>query len=153
MGIFSPKKSVAFFSQEEKEHIVAAIQHAERVTSGEIRVYIENTCPNNNPVERAKELFAELHMYETHQRNGVLVYVAVKSRKLAIFGDEGIHVKVGQNFWENAVQKMISHFNAKHFAEGIATIVTQIGNALHTHFPFNRKTNTNELPDDIVFGD
>ncbi|RTL48591.1 MAG: TPM domain-containing protein [Sphingobacteriales bacterium] len=153
MGIFSKKKPVDFFSQEEKDQIVAAIQKAELVTSGEIRVYIENTCPNSNPVERAKELFTQLNMHDTRERNGVLVYVAVKSRKLAVFGDEGIHVKVGQNFWEDAVQKMISHFNAQHFAEGIAIIIAQIGSALQLHFPFNKQTDTNELPDDIVFGD
>lgn len=153
MGIFSKKKPVDFFSMEEKNQIVAAIQKTELVTSGEIRVYIENTCFNSNPVDRAKELFTQLNMYNTRESNGVLVYVAVKSRKLAVFGDEGIHAKVGQNFWEDAVQKMISHFNAQHFAEGIAAIVMQIGDALQTHFPFNQQTDSNELPDDIVFGD
>ncbi|MDE3124372.1 MAG: TPM domain-containing protein [Bacteroidota bacterium] len=152
MGIFS-QKPVTFFSEKEKENIVSAIQQAEKMTSGEIRVYIENICSHTSPVERAKEIFSELHMYETHQRNGVLVYIAIKSRKLAIFGDEGIHQKVGQQFWEDAVQKILHHFNAKHFAEGIANIVLQIGNALQTHFPFNQQTNTNELPDDIVFGE
>jgi hypothetical protein len=30
--------------------------------------------------------------------------------------------------------------------------VIDIGDALHTHFPFDNDTDKNELPDDIVFG-
>jgi uncharacterized membrane protein len=153
MGIFSPKKTKDFFSEQEKKLIVLAIQKAEKITNGEIRVYVENTCNNQNPVERAAQIYAELNMQLTQQRNGVLVYIAIQSRKLAIYGDVGIHEKVGQELWDKAVQEMLQHFNASHFAEGITIIINKIGMALATHFPNQAAADGNELPDDMVFGD
>ena len=91
-------------------------------------------------------------MYETTERNAVLVYVAMKDRQLAVFGDEGIHQKVGDEYWNKEVQKMISNFNRDDYAEGISGCVKAIGEALYTHFPYNNATDKNELPDDIIFG-
>jgi len=91
-------------------------------------------------------------MYETAERNAVLVYIAMKDRQLAVFGDEGIHQKVGSDFWNTEVKKMLAEFKAQHYAEGLATIIEDIGEALAFHFPYDNKGDKNELPDDIVFG-
>ncbi len=154
MGIFSFLKTTPaeFFSEEEKSIIHAAVQEAERQTSGEIRVFVESKCEYVNALDRAKELFFKLQMEKTAQRNGVLVYIAMKDHQLAIYGDEGIYQKTGQTFWDAEVSKMIAEFNASHFAGGIAEIVSDIGEALRTHFPFDGKTDKNELPDEMVFG-
>jgi uncharacterized membrane protein len=146
------KKAVDFFSAEEKEKIVAAIQSAELATSGEVRVYIESKCSYVNALDKAKEIFFKINMQNTEQRNAVLVYVALKDRQLAVFGDEGIHQKVGNIFWNESVQKMLQHFNKNDYADGIANVVLSIGEALKMHFPYDAKTDVNELPDDIVFG-
>lgn len=146
------RKPAAFFSEEEKQCIVTAVQEAEQRTSGEVRIYVESRCRFVDPVMRARELFFALKMDETEARNGVLVYVAMKDRQLAIYGDEGIHARVGDTFWNAEVQKMLSLFNRNNYAEGITVIIREIGEALVKHFPFNRETDINELPDDIVFG-
>ena len=49
-------------------------------------------------LSEAIEMFGELHMHETELRNGVIVYVAIKDHKLAVWGDEGIHKKVAKIF-------------------------------------------------------
>lgn len=150
-GLFS-KKPESHFSEEEKQKIVAAIQSAEQKTSGEVRIYIENKCAYVNPLHRAQELFFNLKMDQTAERNGVLVYIAMKDRQLAVFGDEGIHQKVGSTFWDQEVKKMLAEFRQLHYAEGLATIIEDIGVALSTHFPYDNKGDKNELPDEIVFG-
>ena len=147
-----PSRIKHFFSQEENERIVAAIRQAEQATSGEIRVYIESHCRFVDPLDRAVELFFGLKMEKTEQRNGVLLYIALKDRQLAIFGDEGIHQKVGTAFWDREIRLMLNAFNAAHFADGIVNIVTEVGNALREHFPYDAATDRNELPDEIVFG-
>ena len=147
-----PSRIKHFFSQEENERIVAAIRQAEQATSGEIRIYIESHCRFVDPLDRAVELFFGLKMEKTEQRNGVLLYIALKDRQLAIFGDEGIHQKVGTAFWDREIRLMLNAFNAAHFADGIVNIVTEVGNALHEHFPYDAVTDRNELPDEIVFG-
>lgn len=141
-----------FFSDAEKQLIVSSIQAAEKQTSGEIRVFVESRCKYVDPLDRATEIFAGLKMEETAARNGVLVYVAIRDRQLALFGDKGIHEKVGAAFWNKEVKLILSHFNRADYAAGIAHVVEEIGEALRTHFPYDKDGDINELPDDIVFG-
>jgi uncharacterized membrane protein len=149
MSLFRKKE---FFTDEDKKIIVDAVKNAELRTSGEVRVFVEHRCRYVNAIDRAIEIFANLQMYKTELLNAVLVYVATKDRQLAIFGDEGIHQKVGDQYWENEVKKMIATFNRDNIAEGIRQCVLNIGEALCTHFPYDKDTDKNELPDDIVFG-
>ena len=141
-----------FFSEKEKKLIVDAIRQAEQQTSGEIRVYVESRCRYVDPLDRAAQVFALLNMEKTAARNAVLLYLAVKDRQLAIFGDQGIHEKVGEAFWQQQVSQILSRVHREHFAETIATAIRSIGDALKLHFPYDRQTDINELPDDIVFG-
>lgn len=146
---FSKKE---FFKPEEKQLIVEAIQQAEKQTSGEIRVFVESKCSYMDALDRAAEIFSKMQMQNTAERNAVLIYVAVKDRQLAIFGDEGIHKKVGNEYWSRLVKQMISHFDKNNFAEGIRHCVSEVGKDLQKHFPHHKYTDKNELPDDIVFG-
>jgi uncharacterized membrane protein len=146
------QKQKEFFTEEEKAQLVSAIQQAEQRTSGEIRIFVESRCRFMDPVDRAKEIFLQLKMAQTQERNATLIYIAFDDHQLAILGDEGIHHKVGQAYWEKEVTKMISEFKSEHIVEGICQVVYDIGEALQQHFPFERSTDKNELPDDIVFG-
>lgn len=151
MGIFSFFfKRKDWFTPTEHEAIVNAIRSAEKRTSGEIRVFIESRCSFVDPVDRAVEVFFGLKMDQTEDRNGVVLYIAMKDHQLAVFGDKGIHEKVGTEFWNKEVHKMLSSFRKENYADGIVQIVTEIGEALLTHFPYENE-DRNELPDDIVF--
>lgn len=141
-----------FFSLAEKNHIVAAVRDAEQQTSGEIRVFVESRCRFVDPLDRAAEVFWLLKMEDTDARNAVLVYLAVKDRQMALFGDKGIHEKVGDEFWNRQVNQIISQFRKEGLADAIVKMIGDIGAALKYHFPYNRETDVNELPDDIVFG-
>ncbi|MBI1343804.1 MAG: TPM domain-containing protein [Terrimonas sp.] len=152
MRLFFWRKKVNFFTEQERQSIVDAIKDAERMTSGEVRVFVESRCRYVNAVDRAAEIFFRLEMDETDDRNGVLVYIATKDHQLAVFGDEGIHKKVGNAYWQEEVKKMTRNFNTKNYAAGIRQCILDIGEALHTHFPYDHDTDKNELPDDIVFG-
>lgn len=150
--MFSLFKKPEFLSVSEREKILNAIKQAEMKTSGEVRVFIESRCRFVDPLDRAAELFWNLKMDQTADHNGVLVYVAVKDHQMAVLGDEGIHKKVGNDFWNAEVQKMRRHFQEDHYMEALVHVVNDIGHALHEHFPYQRETDKNELPDDIVFG-
>jgi uncharacterized membrane protein len=78
--------------------------------------------------------------------------VAVEDRQAAILGDEGIHAKVGREYWEAEVAKMLREFQQNHLVEGLSQVINDLGEALYTHFPYDSKTDKNELPDEIVFG-
>jgi uncharacterized membrane protein len=150
---FLKRKPKDFFTDAEEQLVVDAIRQAERRTSGEVRVFIESRCRFVDALDRAAEVFWTLKMDKTENRNAVLVYVALKDHQLAVFGDEGIHAKVTSAFWNEEVRQMLAQFKKGYIPQGIAQIVNDIGEALHTHFPYDEKTDKNELPDEIVFGD
>jgi len=152
MGLFPFIKKKPLFSEDETRRIVSAIRSCEQTTSGEIRVYIEAKNPYVSPMDRAIEIFAHLKMEQTDHRNGVLLYIAIKHHELALFADSGIYEKAGKEFWDAEVKKMISNFAENHLPEGIIQCVLDVGEALHTAFPYERTEDKNELPDDIVFG-
>ena len=105
-----------------------------------------------DPVDRAKEIFFQLKMQNTKERNAVLFYIAMDHRELALFADEGIYQRVGAAYWNNAVNNMVAYFTKENISNGIGTCVQQIGETLKKEFPYNTTTDKNELPDDIVFG-
>lgn len=152
MKLFPWQKKKSLLNEEDSRLVVKAIRQAEKSTSGEVRVFVESRCAWMNAMDRAAEIFFSLKMDKTEARNGTLVYIALKDRQLAVFGDEGIHKKVGSEYWNKIVADMLKDFKDEHYGKGIAECVIQIGNALQTYFPFDKETDKNELPDEIVFG-
>jgi uncharacterized membrane protein len=140
-------------SASDKQMLVQAIQAAEKNTSGEIRVFVESRIPKKqDALQRATELFFKNKMNETKDRNGVLVYVAVGDKKLAIYGDQRIHEKVGVEFWYQQVQEMTGHFKQTNYVDGMVAVIAAVGDALKDHFPYDRITDENELSDEIMIG-
>lgn len=140
------------FSKAEEASIIAAIQQAERGTSGEIRLYVEDFCMRDSPVERAAEVFQLFGMFNTKARNAVLIYLAEKSHHFAIWGDAGIHEQVGFQFWDQEKKLLHAHFQNDDAAAGICKAVELIGARLREYFPSDDKNNENELPDEIIYG-
>ena len=150
LNIFASKQK-AFFSKEEEERMVEAIRSAEMQTSGEVRLYVESHCKMVDPLDRAKELFIQLEMTKTIDRNAVLLYFAIKDRQLAILGDEGIHQRLGQDFWNNEIKTIVADFKQHQIVNGICHMIEDVGNALKLNFPYT-SDDKNELSDGIVFG-
>lgn len=140
------------FSQAEETKIVSAIKQAEKGTSGEIRLFVEDFCMRDHPVERAEEVFQLFGMFNTQDRNAVLIYLAEKSHHFAIWGDAGIHAKVGFQFWEQEKALLHEHFQRDAAAEGICKAVQLIGARLRENFPADENNDDNELPDEIIYG-
>ena len=138
-----------FFSKKEKAQILAAVQEAEKNTSGEIRVHLE--FKSRGPVYGyAQKVFQRIGMTKTAQRNGVLIFLATRDKKFAVLGDVGINEKVPEGFWNDVVQIMQEHFKENRFAEGIAEAVVRVGEKLKAYFPY-QSNDKNELPDGISY--
>ena len=144
--LMSPEKA---FTQQQKDAMVAAIKQAEKDTSGEIRVHIENHS-KIDVLDRAADVFAHLNMHKTVQRNGVLIYVALLDHKSAILGDAGINAKVPADFWDSIMKNMIAKFKEGKITEGICEAVISAGEQLKVYFPY-QADDVNELPDEISF--
>lgn len=134
---------------DEDRRIVEAIKQAELDTSGEIKVHIENHC-RGDVEKRSLYVFKHLKLHKTKQRNGVLIYVAIKDHKFAIMGDEGIDKVVGDGFWNDVKNLMLKHFKKGNIAEGLEQGILRCGKKLKNYFPY-QSDDINEIPDNISY--
>ncbi len=139
-----------FLSRLDHDRIVRAIGAAEAQTSGEIRVYLKRG-EIEDPVAAARAQFAKLGMTATRERNAVLVFIAPRSQKFAVIGDEGIHQRCGDAFWQRLVEAMQGHFKGENFTDALVHAIEQAGAQLAEHFP-HQPNDRNELPNEIEEG-
>lgn len=124
------------FSLPRIEHgrVVEAIRAAESRTSGEIRVLIaRHKAPD--PLAAAQAYFNKFKMARSPQRNGVLIFVAPRSRNFAVIGDSGVHEKCGDAFWSDLAEAMSGHFKRGEFTEGVVHGIERAGELLARTFP------------------
>jgi uncharacterized membrane protein len=140
-----------FLTKTEEQEIVSAIVLAEKNTSGEIRVHIEENSTKPS-MERAKEVFHILKMDATELKNGVLFYICTQTKSFAILGDKGINDLVAPDFWNSTKDVVIEKFKAGQYEEGLINGIIEAGTQLKKHFPYNNETDTNELSNEISRG-
>ena len=130
-------KKKTFFTDEEKQRLVNAIRLAEKQTSGEVRVFVESKNAYVDPMDRAAEVFYNLKMDKTDERNAVLLYMAIKDKELVLFGDEGIYNATGKDYWADAVRGMLAEFSGDDICSGMVHCIAKIGSTLSEKFPYN----------------
>ncbi len=144
--MFFKKKLI---SSDHELRLLKAIELAELKTSGEIRVHIEKTC-KDDVIETAKKKFNQLNMHQTKDRNGILFYLAINSKSFAVWGDEGIHQKVTDDFWKSITDSAMYYFKQNDLISGIEKAIEMCGEKLKLHFPIE-KNDKNELSNDISY--
>lgn len=141
MGLFNTLPKI------DHDRIVAAIAAAEQRTSGEIRVALARH-KSADPMASARHHFERLGLGRTAARNGVLIYVAPRSRNFAVFGDAGVHEKCGDAFWQELAKAMTEFFRRGEFEAGIVHGIERAGELLAAHFP-RTAGDCDELPNDV----
>lgn len=142
-------KLQGFLKAIDHDRVVEAIRRAETGSHGEIRVHASNRIVDDAQAAAA-ELFEKLGMTATKARNGVLIYVAPRSRRFAILGDIGIHEKCGAGFWQDVAAAMEADFREQRFTEGLVKGIERAGEVLALHFPRAAgDADINELPDTV----
>lgn len=140
-----------FLSRLDHDRVVAAIRRAEAKSSGQIRIYVQRGELADDALEHAQQKFTKLGMHKTTERNGILIFVAPRARKFAVIGDEGVHARCGNEFWDQLVEGMGVHFSAEHFTDAIVDAIDEAGSLLARYFP-KTSASENELPDDVIEG-
>ena len=148
-----PRWARRLFDEADFAAIAAAVERAEGATSAEIRVHLERYVhrlpwQSADALRRARKVFDHLGMQNTAERHGVLIYLAVDDRKLAIVGDEGIHRRVGDAYWERVRDLMIAKLREGHALDAVLAGVTEVGRVLAEHFP-RRPDDRDELSNDV----
>ncbi len=135
----------------DEQRIVAAIEAAELVTSGEVRVHLNDTC-SGDPLRDAQKQFQKLGIHRTAERNGILFFIALESHKFAVVGDSGIHAKVGQSFWEGIRDQMVPELKEGRWIEALELGIAEAGRALAEHFPHQGRSDRDELSNEVSRG-
>lgn len=132
--------------------IEQAIAASETTHAAEIRFVVEGALDGlpllrgQTARERAIELFARLHVWDTEHNTGVLIYVLLADRRVEIVADRGIHAKVGQDEWEKVCRAMEAAFRQGRYEEGVLEGIHAVNRLLAAHFPATGPRQ-NELPD------
>lgn len=137
------------FSESLCKAVEAEIARAEMLTSGEIKVHVENNC-TEDPYKHAVKVFESLGMQNTELRNGVLIYLSLDDHKIVIIGDAGIHQFIKPEGWNDLVQKLATAFKSGLFERGLCEVILDIANRLQKHFP-RMSHDQNELSNHISF--
>jgi uncharacterized membrane protein len=140
-------KTSEFLNQLRDDEIVRAITAAERMTSGEIRVFVTRRTVTN-ALAAALRQFDRLGMSATAGRNGVLLFFAPRSHRFAIVGDEAIHARCGEAFWRAVSNEMEALLKERRFTDAVVAGIRRAGEELAKHFP-RRPDDRNELPDRV----
>jgi uncharacterized membrane protein len=132
------------------EAITAATRESEARQPGEICFAIEHSLPiarlwrGLTPRERAIEVFAQLGIWDTRDKNGVLIYVLLADRDVEIVADRGI-AGVPQAEWEQCCRIMETHFREGLFRDGAVAGITTAAKVLARYAPGGPDAG-NELP-------
>jgi uncharacterized membrane protein len=132
-----------------------AITRSERQHSGQIRFAVEGALHGlrlvrgQSPRERAVEVFATLHMWDTEHRNGVLIYLLLADRAVEIVVDRAVrHADVAQ--WERICQEMQTRLRAGHYVEAVTGGIEAVTHIMATHFPPNGTSGPNLSDEPVV---
>ena len=143
------------FTESVLQAIEAAIASAEQRTSGEIRFAVDTALDlpelwrGQTPRQRAEEVFAELGVWDTGLRNGVLIHVLMADRDVEIVADRGAAARIPAADWESVCRVMEGHFRQGQYQKGAVAGVAAVGVLLERHFPPGG-VNRNEQPDQGV---
>jgi uncharacterized membrane protein len=123
-----------FSKQLHHDGVVEAIRDAEQKTTGAIHVSI-SPKHIDDAVTAAQSEFLRLGLNRSKGRNSVLIFVAPRARKFAVIGDEAVHAKCGDEFWQKLAAAMTGYFRKSEFTPGIIHGVQKAGELLAEHFP------------------
>ena len=98
---------------------------------------------------RALDLFRVGTEGRTTGKTGILIYLSLAERMAEIVADEGIHAKVADTAWGDAMLALVAEVRHGRIADGMIAAVGQVGMILAAHLP-QVPGDVNELPDRLI---
>lgn len=147
------------FSASALRQIEQAISASEATHAGEIRFVVEGALDGlpllrgQTARERAIELFARLHVWDTEHNNGVLIYVLLAERAIELVADRGVARFVDAAVWRDTVARLGVALRQDRFEDGLTQALQEVSAVLVAHFPAADEAPgaaVNQLPDEPV---
>ena len=121
--------------------IEEAVRASERAHRGEIRVAIEVMLDLKalwrvrTARARALEVFGELGVWNTRERNGVLIYVLLAERTVEIVADSGFEGRVSESEWRDVCAVIERDFAAGRWRDGVLRGIEGATELMQRAFP------------------
>ena len=135
-------------TDEEELLLVAAIREQEQRTSAEIRVCLTYKLLWR-PERYAWKVFERACMQATRQRNGVIIVIMPRMKKVIVLGDTGVNALVPPDFWKETVEAMIHELHQSDALTALREGLQRLGDTLARHWP-RTPGDVNELPDELL---
>ncbi|MFZ0871679.1 MAG: TPM domain-containing protein [Rhodanobacter sp.] len=135
------------------DEITTAIAAGENAHRGEVRFAIESRLTPWAVLEgldaptRARQVFAQLRVWDTEHNSGVLFYVLMAEHRIEIVADRGVAARVTPAEWEVICARMRDCYARGEWREGSIEGVAAAHALLRVHFPSDGTENPGELPD------
>ena len=135
------------------DEVADAVGSGEQTHAGEVRVVIEARLSPGavlrgiDATTRARQLFAQLHVWDTEHNSGVLLYLLLAEHRIEIVVDRGMASRVDEAAWQAVCQSMREAFARKDWSGGLLYGIEQIHGLLREHFPSDGQPRLDELPD------
>ncbi|MBB6242339.1 TPM domain-containing protein [Rhodanobacter sp. MP1X3] len=135
------------------DEMTAAIANGERTHLGEVRFAVESrlspwaVLEGVDAATRARQIFAQLQVWDTEHNTGVLFYVLMAEKRIEIVADRGIANRVAQSEWDAVCAAMRNSYAAGRWCEGSLAGIAAAHALLAQHFPSEGIDNPDELPD------
>lgn len=128
---------------------------SEQQHNGQVRFVIESNlstsdlCHHLTARQRAQYWFAHLGVWDTEQRNGILVYVLFADHAVEIIADRGINACVSTEKWQQICAKMVTAFEHDQYIQGLSEGLEELTVLMADYFP-RQLSGVNELPDEVI---
>ncbi|MBO6784398.1 MAG: TPM domain-containing protein [Alphaproteobacteria bacterium] len=98
----------------------------------------------------AHQLFLDLGLTETEDRNAVLLFVAMGERYVEVIADAGLQAKLeGPAVWDGVIEAFVSDVGKGRVANGFVAAIEGCADVMAAHFP-NREGAPNRFPDRLI---
>ena len=98
----------------------------------------------------ARQMFLELGMTESEDRNAVLLFVALGERYVEIIADAGLQAKLSDtSVWDGVVARFVGQVRQGRIADGFVSAIEGCADVMAEHFP-NREGAENRYPDRLI---
>ncbi|WP_180111881.1 TPM domain-containing protein [Acinetobacter sp. YH12136] len=139
-----------FFNAQDQHAIAEAVTAAEHGHVGEIQVVIEGCLPSRlayaiDTHTRARQLFAELGVWDTELNSGVLLYLNLCESKVEIVIDRGIKTATTQQEWDDVCAHIVQGLAQQQYRQAVMTGVEEIGEILDVFYDRQLLDTQNEL--------
>lgn len=141
------------FSPEVLDDMTDAISKGEHAHLGEVRFAVESRLAPQDVLNgldartRAHQVFGMLHVWNTEQNSGVLIYLLMAEHRIEIVADRGIAHRVKEDEWTATCNAMQEAFAAGQWRVGALRGISDVNELLARHFPSHGKARPDELPD------